>query len=67
LILHFTQRRRRSFEAVYHKFPVEGEQRIVRHGGCGAGLIREATRGNTTLLCESGTFHRNLRNSHAVA
>jgi hypothetical protein len=31
-------------------------------------LIREATRGNTTLLCESGTFrYRSLRNSHAGA
>jgi hypothetical protein len=32
---------------------VEGKRRIVSHGGCGAGLIREATRPNTDLLRES--------------
>jgi hypothetical protein len=26
-----------------HRWQVEGKQRILGHGGCGAGLIREAT------------------------
>ena len=47
---------------------IERKRRIVSHSGCGAGLIREATRGNTNLLRESGTFrYRSLRNSHADA
>jgi hypothetical protein len=38
------------------------------HSGCGAGLIREATRGNTNFLCESGTFrNRSRRNLRAGA
>jgi hypothetical protein len=44
------------------RWQVERKWRIVSHSGCGA----EATRGNTSLLCESGTFrNRSLRNSHA--
>ena len=35
------------------RWQVEGKRRIVGHGGCGAGLIREATRRNTDLLRES--------------
>jgi hypothetical protein len=51
-----------------HRWQVERKRRIVSHGGCGAGLIREATPGNTSLLCESGTFcNRSLRNSYAGA
>jgi hypothetical protein len=45
---------------------IKRKRRIVSHSGCGAGLIREATLGNTSLLCESGTFrNRRLRNSHS--
>ena len=32
-----------------HRWQVEGKQRIVSHGGCGAGLIREATCRNNNL------------------
>ncbi|MGA8158178.1 MAG: hypothetical protein WB822_18640 [Rhodoplanes sp.] len=35
------------------RWKVEGKQRIVAHGGCGAGLIQIATRSNTDLLRES--------------
>ena len=40
---------------------VEGKRRIVGHGGCGAGLIREATRRNTDLLRESAAFRHSRR------
>jgi hypothetical protein len=33
-----------------HRWQVEGKQRILGHGGCGAGLIREATRRSNDLL-----------------
>ena len=50
------------------RWQVERKRRIVIHSGCGAGLIREATRGNTSLPCESGTFrNRSLRNLRAGA
>ncbi len=50
------------------RWQVERKRRIVGHSGCGAGLIREATPGHTSLLCESGTFrNRRLRNSHVGA
>jgi hypothetical protein len=32
---------------------LKGKQRIVGHGGCGAGLMHIAIRSNTDLLCES--------------
>jgi hypothetical protein len=32
------------------RWKVEEKQRIVAHGGCGAGLIQIATRSNTDLL-----------------
>jgi hypothetical protein len=35
---------------------VEGKQHIVGHGGCGAGLIREATCRNNDLLSESAAL-----------
>jgi len=45
---------------------VEGKRRIVGHDGCGAGLIREATRRNTDLLRESWPLcHRRRKTSHA--
>jgi hypothetical protein len=45
---------------------VEGKRRIVGHGGCGAGLIREATCRNNDLLRESRPLrHRRRKNSHA--
>jgi hypothetical protein len=40
---------------------VEGKQRIVGHGGCGARLIREATRRNNDLLRESLASRHSLR------
>jgi hypothetical protein len=50
------------------RWQVERERRIPSRSGCGAGLIREATLGNTSLLCESGTFRNlSLRNSYAGA
>jgi hypothetical protein len=44
---------------------VEGKRRIVGHGGCGGGLIREATRPNTDLLRESASPYiaRQLRDA----
>jgi hypothetical protein len=36
---------------------VEGKQRIVGHGGCGARLVREAHRQDNDLLRESRTLH----------
>jgi hypothetical protein len=49
-----------------NRWQVERKRRNVSHSGCGAGLIREATPGNTGLLCESGTFrNHSLRDSHA--
>jgi hypothetical protein len=39
----------------------ERKQRIVGHGGCGAGLIREATRWNNDLLRESAAFRQSRR------
>jgi hypothetical protein len=45
---------------------VEGEQRIVGHGGCGARLIREATCRNNDLLRESlASRHSRRRFPHA--
>ena len=35
------------------RWQVEGKQRIVGHGGCGAGLMHDAIRSNTDLLRES--------------
>jgi hypothetical protein len=40
---------------------IEREQRIVGHGGCGTGLIREATRWNNDLLRESPAFRQSRR------
>ena len=37
------------------------KQRIVGHGGCGTGLIREATRWNNDLLRESAAFRQSPR------
>jgi hypothetical protein len=45
---------------------VERKRRIVSHGGCGAGLIREATRGSTTLLCESAPFATPVSEIHML-
>ena len=36
-----------------NRWKVERKQRIVAHGGCGAGLIQIAIRSNTDLLPES--------------
>jgi len=48
------------------RWQVEGKRRIFGHGGCGAGLIREATRRNTDSLRESRPLrHRRRKNSHA--
>jgi hypothetical protein len=44
-----------------HRWQVEGEQRIVGHGGCGTGLIREATRRSNDLLCESASSRHSRR------
>jgi hypothetical protein len=44
---------------------VEGKQRIVDHGGCGAGLIRKAHRQDNDLLRESRTLrHSRQTPSH---
>jgi len=40
---------------------VEGKQRILGHGGCGAGLIREATRRSNDLLRESASSRHSRR------
>ena len=40
---------------------IERKQRIVGHGGCGTRLIREATRWNNDLLCESAAFRQSRR------
>ncbi len=50
------------------RWKVEGKQRIVGHGGCGGGLIREATRLNSGLLRESpASRHSRRKNFHADA
>jgi hypothetical protein len=40
---------------------IERKQRIVGHGRCGAGLIREATRSKNELLRESAAFRQSRR------
>jgi len=40
---------------------VEGKQRIVGHGGCGGGLIREATCRNNDLPRESAASRHGRR------
>ena len=50
------------------RWQVKRKQHIVGHGGCGAGLIREATCLDNDLLCESATLcHSRLTNPHAGA
>jgi len=44
-----------------HRWQVEGKQRILGHGGCGAGLIREATRRSNDLLRESASSRHSRR------
>jgi hypothetical protein len=44
-----------------HRWQVKGKQRILGHGGCGAGLIREATRRSNGLLRESASSRHNRR------
>jgi hypothetical protein len=51
-----------------HSWQVEGKQRIVGHGACGGGLIREATCRNNNLLRESAALrHSRRKNSHPRA
>jgi hypothetical protein len=45
---------------------IERKQRIVGHGGCGTGLIREATRWNNDLLRESAAFRQSRRKIFSV-
>jgi hypothetical protein len=40
---------------------IERKQRIVGHGRCGAGLIREATPWNNEFLRESAAFRQSRR------
>jgi hypothetical protein len=44
-----------------HRWQVEGKQLIVSHGGCGAGLIREATCRSNDLLRESASSRNSRR------
>jgi len=44
-----------------HRWQVEGKQRIVGHGGCGTGLIREATCRANDLLRESASSRHGRR------
>ena len=48
------------------RWQVERKRRVVSHSGCGAGLIGEATPGNTSLLCESETFHNRVLEIHML-
>jgi hypothetical protein len=47
-----------------HRWQVEGKQRIVGHGGCGAGLIREATGRANDLLRESASSRHSRPKNH---
>jgi hypothetical protein len=50
------------------RWKVEGKQRIVGHGGCGGGLIRDATCLDNDLLRESlASCHSRLAISHRHA
>jgi hypothetical protein len=45
---------------------IEREQRIVGHGGCGTGLMGEATRLNNDLLRESAASRQSHRKIFSV-
>jgi hypothetical protein len=44
-----------------NRWKVEGKQRIVGHGGCGAGLIREATRPKHRFAYVNRPLHTTVR------